>query len=305
MIAGVTFARERQTSGNPANEVLMAITAQQVVDRITKNLDAPWKESITDVFLDGKPDAPVAGIATTFTPSFDVLRRAVEGHKNLIVCREPAYYIEPRPPSSSNSGQPASDSAAAKDQTTALKKEFVARNNLVLWRLYENWNSRKVDGQLKGLARALGWEKYHRSRAKDEPYQRGDLFFEIPEISLLSLARSIQTGMKDQGIRVVGDRQTRVKKVAVTHGFFRVPDLQQVLREPGVDAILIGEPVEWEASPYFEDIVAAGQKKGMIILGHQVSEEPGSGEVASWLRTFINEIPIEWIPSSEPFWVPK
>jgi putative NIF3 family GTP cyclohydrolase 1 type 2 len=283
----------------------MAITAQQVVDQITKNLGAPWKASITDVFQDGKPDAPITGIATTFTPTLDVLRRAVESHKNLVICREPAYYREPRPPSSSGGGAPAPESAINQDQTVVLKKEFVATNNLVLWRFCENWNARKVDGQLKGLAKALGWEKYHRSKAKDEPYQRGDIYFEIPETSLLALAKSIQRGMKDQGIRVIGDRQTKIKKVAVTHGFFRVPELQQVLQEPGVDAVLIGEPVEWEASPYFEDIVASGQKKGMIILGHQVSEEPGSGEVASWLKTFIREVPVEWIPAGEPFWIPK
>jgi putative NIF3 family GTP cyclohydrolase 1 type 2 len=122
---------------------------------------------------------------------------------------------------------------------------------------------------------------------------------------LLDLARNIQIRLKNQGIRIIGERQTKVRKVAVTHGFFLVPDLQKVLKEPGVDAVLIGEPVEWEASPYFEDIIASGQKKGMVILGHEVSEEPGSGEVASWLKTFISEVPVEWIPAGEPFWVPK
>jgi hypothetical protein len=42
----------------------------------------------------------------------------------------------------------------------------------------------------------------------------------------------------------------------------------------------------------------------MVILGQEVSDEPGSGEVASWLKTFIPEVPIEWIPAGEPFWIP-
>jgi putative NIF3 family GTP cyclohydrolase 1 type 2 len=283
------------------------ITAQQVVGRITENLGATWKDSITDVFQAGSPDTRVTGIATTFTPTMEVLRRAVSSGKNMVISREPAFYREPRPPSFSGSGQPASEAAFAKDQTVNYKKDFVAKNNLVLWRFYDNWNARNVDGQLAGLAKALGWEKYHQPSGKpgEEPYSRGDIFFSLPETSLIDMATAIQKRLKDQGIRIIGDRQTKVRKVAVTHGFFRVPNLQQILREPGVDAVLIGEPVEWEASPYFEDIVASGQKRGMVILGHQVSEEPGSGEVALWLKTFIPEAPVEWIPAGEPFWVPR
>ena len=283
------------------------ITAQQVVARIEKNLGVPWSSSITDVFEAGGPDSRVMGIVTTFTPTLDVLRRAVASGKNMIISREPAFYREPRPPSFSGSGQPASESTIAKDQTVRFKRDYVAKNNLVLWRFYENWNARKVDGQLRGLAKALDWEKYHKpDGAKgEEPYHPGDIFFMIPETTLLDLARNIQIRLKDQGIRIVGERQTKVRKVAVTHGFFLVPHLQKVLKEPDVDAVLIGEPVEWEASPYFEDLVASGQKKGMVILGHEVSEEPGSGEVASWLKTFLSEVPVEWIPAGEPFWVPQ
>jgi putative NIF3 family GTP cyclohydrolase 1 type 2 len=282
------------------------IAAQQVVDRIQKNLGVPWTNSVKDVFQAGSPEMRVTGIATTFTPTLEVLRRAAATGKNMIISREPAFYREPRP-ASSRAGQPANVAAIEKDQTIAFKKDFVAKNNLVLWRFFDNWQARKVDGQLHGLAKALGWEKYHKptGKAGEEPFHPGDIFFSIPEVSLMDLASSIQKRLKDQGIRVVGDRGTKVSKVAVTHGFFLVPDLQKVLKEPGVDAVLIGEPVEWEASPYFEDIVASGQKKGMIILGHQVSEEPGCGEMASWLKTVIPEVPVEWIPAGEPFWVPR
>ena len=30
---------------------------------------------------------------------------------------------------------------------------------------------------------------------------------------------------------------------------------------------------------------------------------PGSGEVADWLKGFVTEVPIEWIPAGDPFWV--
>jgi hypothetical protein len=69
-----------------------------------------------------------------------------------------------------------------------------------------------------------------------------------------------------------------------------------------VDVVVTGEPVEWEAFPYCEDWISAGKGKAMILLGSEVSEEPGSVEVAAWLKSFISEVPVEWLPAGEPFW---
>jgi hypothetical protein len=42
----------------------------------------------------------------------------------------------------------------------------------------------------------------------------------------------------------------------------------------------------------------------MIVLGQEVSEEPGCVEMAAWLKSFISEVPVEWIPTGEPGWMP-
>lgn len=285
----------------------MEVAAQQIVDRIQKNLGVPWKTPTVDGFDAGSPDMPVTGIVTTFAPTLEVLRRAVADKMNMIIARAPAFYRQGRPRSSSGSGNAPATGVLEKDATYRFKRDFVAENNLVIWRFYDNWQARKVDGQLRGLAMALGWEKYHQpdGKADEEPYQTDKPFFVLPSTTLKDMVKSIQDRLKVRGIRVIGDPETEVSKVALSHGMFRVPALQRILREPGVDAVVIGEPVEWEASPYFQDVVAWGQKKGMIILGHEVSEEPGSGELATWLKTFILEVPIEWIPAREPFWVPR
>ena len=248
------------------------------------------------MFYTGSSDTAVTGIATTFTPTLDVLRRSVVAKKNLIITRERAFY---------HNG-PVND-GLTNDPAYRFKREFIVKNNLVIWRFYDNWNARNVDGQLRGLAAALGWDKYHKPDGKpgEKPYHPGDVFFVLPDATLEERVREIQTRLKIRGIRVIGNPETKVSKTALSHGMFRVPQLQEILKEPDVDTVVIGEPVEWEASPYFEDILAWGKKKGMIILGHEVSEEPGSGEVASWLRTFVPEAPIEWISAGEPFWTPK
>ena len=48
-----------------------------------------------------------------------------------------------------------------------------------------------------------------------------------------------------------------------------------------------------------------GRRKGLILMGHDVSEERGMQECASWLKAFVPEVPIEFIPAGEPFWAPE
>ena len=100
---------------------------------------------------------------------------------------------------------------------------------------------------------------------------------------------------------MVGDPRLKVSSAALTHGLILVPEMRKALTELPADVMIIGEPVEWEAGPYFQDVIASGQKKGLLVLGNEVSEEPGCGAMAVWLKSFIKDIPIEWIPTGEPF----
>jgi hypothetical protein len=63
----------------------------------------------------------------------------------------------------------------------------------------------------------------------------------------------------------------------------------------------MGEDHEWETIEYGVDAVTAGLLKGLIVLGHVPSEQSGMERVARWLQTFISEIPVELIPTADPF----
>lgn len=62
--------------------------------------------------------------------------------------------------------------------------------------------------------------------------------------------------------------------------------------------------VKWEAAEYMRDAIASGQKKALIQLPHEGGEEAGMEECARWLRTIVTEVPIGFIPSGDPFWMP-
>lgn len=275
------------------------ITAQQIIERMKKNLGVPWNDPSADIFYAGKPDNVITGVATTWTPSLDVLRHAIAGKKNMIITRESPYWLhETSTPEFSGAGAPFSRAQRASDSTYQFKQDFIAKNNLVIYRFYDNWNACKLDGQLHALITALVWDKYRKGDVGSSKHA----YFELPASSLELLIATIRRQLKVRAMRVLGDPQSSVRRIALTHGFLLVPGLEEVLAGMDVDVVVTGEPVEWEAFPYYEDWISAGKGKAMIILGSEASEEPGSGAVAAWMKSFISEVPVEWLPAGEPFW---
>ena len=283
------------------------ITSQELMERIQKNVGVPWQSQRSDGFSDGilfgSADANVTGIVTAFTPTLDVLRKAVVSGTNVIICREaPSYSRGERAPLFWRNGPAPPKELLDNDAVWRVKQEFISKNNLVIIRFFDNWDARKIDGQLHGLSRALGWDSFHVTGGGENAYDPRHVYFRPPKSSLNSLAESIKKKLNVHGLRVIGKPESTISKVALTHGLLLVADAEWILREPGLDVVVTGDAVEWEAAPYFQDLVAAGKTKGLILLGEEASEEPGSGEMAEWLKGFVTEVPIEWISAGDPFW---
>jgi putative NIF3 family GTP cyclohydrolase 1 type 2 len=157
---------------------------------------------------------------------------------------------------------------------------------------------RRPDGISAGMAESLGWEKY-----KDAGDPR---VFAMPTTTTLaSLAKQIQGRLNIRTLRVIGDPQLRAARVALNPGFNDLRSVIRTLDRDDVDVLVIGESREWEGTEYARDAVTAGRKKGLIVMGHVPSEEGGMKECARWLRTFVTEVPVKFIPAGEPFWSPQ
>jgi len=263
------------------------MTAQQVIERIQKNVGVAWRTQTVDTIKAGSPVTPVKGIATTMVATLDLLKRAAAAHRNFIIVHEPTFY----------SGNADEAQANAGDPLVVLKRSFIEKNDLVVWRFHDHWHARKPDGIITGMAIALGWEKY---QVPDNPR-----LFDLPRVSLEGLAQSIRTRLKIRAIRVIGDPQTMVSRAAFNPGSTALTQMMRHFSGPDVDVFVCGEPGEWNADEYARDAIASGKKKGLIILGHDMSEEWGMEECAKWLKTIISEVPIEFMPAGEAFWTPK
>lgn len=261
------------------------ITAQQVIDRIKTQVGVPWSSDTVDTFKAGNPDIPVTGIAVTMMATLDVLQRAVAAGDNLIITHEPTFY--------SHLDKPDDLPLKEKDPVLAEKRAFIKQHNLIIWRFHDYWHRRSPDGIKAGVMHYLGWEKY------EDPAQ--PYLFSIPETTVADLAEYLKTKLAIAGIRIVGDRKMKVTRVALSPGAAGFARETGALERPDIQVLILGETREWETVEYVADAIAEGKQKALIVLSHVPSEQPGMEECARWLKTFITEVPVQFVPTADPF----
>jgi putative NIF3 family GTP cyclohydrolase 1 type 2 len=259
------------------------LTARDVIERIQKNVGVPWREQTVDTIKAGTPETPIKGIATTMMATLDVVQRAAAAGKNMVITHEPTFY----------SHEDKTD-VLQDDPTFRFKQNFLTAHDMVVFRFHDHWHARRPDGIATGMAEALGWDK---NRDAQHPNQ-----FLFDGVTLANLARQIEDKLKIRTMRVIGDPSMRVRTVAGTWGYNS--SLRPFAR-PDLDVLVIGEAREWELIEYAADTVTSGTKKGLIVLGHIPSEQSGMLLCANWLKEFVSEVPIEFVPAAEPFWSPK
>jgi putative NIF3 family GTP cyclohydrolase 1 type 2 len=264
------------------------VTAQQIIERIQKNVGVPWTTPTVDTFKAGDPSTPVSGIAVTMMATLDVIERAAASGKNLVITHEPTFYSHL---------DKTSDLEAQNDAVLAAKEAFIHEHHMVVWRFHDHWHRRHPDGIQTGMTHALGWEEFQNAK---EPH-----LFTLPPTTLSVLAESVESKLGIVAMRVVGDPNMKLTKVALMPGAAgSVPQIRMLERDD-VEALLIGEVPEWETVEYVADAATEHKHKALILLTHIPSEQAGMEECTRWLKTFISEVPIEFVPTRQPFWLPK
>jgi putative NIF3 family GTP cyclohydrolase 1 type 2 len=270
-----------------------ALTAAEVVERIRANAGGDWNAATVDTFKAGDPATTVKGIAVTSMATMDVLQKSIAAGANFVITAEPTFFGKsdnPHPPP--GRGQPAN---APPDRVFTAKEEFIQKNGIVVWRFSDHWRQRKPDPLIQGLSETMQWTKY---QAASSPAH-----FVLPGMKLDALAGAVKSKLGIRGgMRVVGDPASEIRTVGLLPGSTPLAAALKML--PEVDAILAGEVREWESVEYAQDTVTAGMKKGLILTGRVISEEPGMKLCASWLKTLVPETRIEWIATGDPYWRP-
>lgn len=259
------------------------MTAREVVELIKKNHTIPWNDrSRRDTFKAGNPDVTVKGIGTTMMTTFDMLKRANAAGLNMVITHEDTFWNDPD-----------DTKDLTENRLYKLKTEFILKNDMVVWRDHDNMHASTPDYTVVGELRSAGL------KAPERVSMRPGVIV-IPETTLGELAAQVKRSSGARALRCVGDPKAKVRKILVGPGY-ATPRIA-----PDVDVVIGGEQQEADGGfdniEYVMDAASLGMPKGVIMLGHVISEQAGMEDFGNWLRTFLPGIPIQFVPAEEPFW---
>ena len=260
--------------------------AGEIIDRIKTNLGAPWRDATyRDTYKTGGPETEVTGIATTAFVTLEVIRKASAAGLNMIIPHEVTFWSDRD-----------DQSLVADDALYKAKLALLTRHDVVVFRIHDHMHVQRPDFTYVGSARAIGLDPAH----EDPP---GSHRFVIPATTLGALAADVQRRCGARALRVVGDPKARVSRVRLGVGYASPP-----IDVPDIDVLISGEQQEsdgnFDSQPYALDAATLGIAKGIILLGHTISEEAGMLEMAQWIKGFVPEIPVQLVKAEEPMWGP-
>jgi putative NIF3 family GTP cyclohydrolase 1 type 2 len=265
------------------------ITAGEAIARIQAAIPQKPPADTVDTIKAGDPSTIVTGIVTCFTDSMDVLRQAVALHANLIVTHEPTFYNH-------------RDQATlfTNDPVYKEKLAYMRDHQLVVWRFHDQWHRRSPEPMTEAFTAAVGWQKYQRA---NDPFSF-TLPPTTPPLTLDQLAQDLQQKLHARIVRVVGDPNLRVTGVAYRPGASGEASHIQALERDDVQVLIAGEASEWETVMYTQDAMQQHRPKALILLGHSTSETDGMQTAATWLATLFPGLPVHYVNSGEPYWLP-
>ncbi|MCK4991444.1 MAG: Nif3-like dinuclear metal center hexameric protein [Bacteroidales bacterium] len=258
------------------------LTAGDVVERMKANLTCSWADETVDTYKAGGPEDEVTGVACTFMATVDVLKKAVKSGCNLVITHEPTYY-----------NHFDNKDLLEGDPVYEAKQAIIDENNMIVFRFHDHWHRTSPDGIYVGMIDRLQWDSYLVEGEKN--------IFDFPGYKLRDVTTHMKQLFPDAIIRVIGDPRLEVKRAAFSAGAPGSENHIRLLQQEEINLVVIGEAPEWESLSYVRDAFQAGLPKSMIILGHTVSEEAGMEYCARWMNSFIDEVPVQFIESGDPF----
>ena len=271
------------------------MTVQNIIDEIIKKtgVEKLPDEKTCDHIMTGSADMEVTKIATTFMATVEVIREAIRIGANFIITHEPTWFT-------------------GKDDTKWVeldpvyleKKKLIEENNITIWRFHDHMHMGKEDGIYRGFQLETNWKQY----VIDGPanFAHYGECYQIPKTTLRELCDFFKKILPMEVIQIVGNPDMSVERIGVlvgggSLGFGREELPMELLHQNNLDLLICGDIVEWTISAYVRDAVALGYNKGMLVLGHERSEEMGMKYLGEWMADITGPIEVHFIDSKEPF----
>ncbi|MEM2905581.1 MAG: Nif3-like dinuclear metal center hexameric protein [Candidatus Bathyarchaeia archaeon] len=234
-----------------------------------------WKRT-SDRFLAGDPEATVKGIAVSWMPTVNNLRRAWAKGANLFVAHEPLYISDAK----QGSVQPGREAWAE-------KKRWLDETGMVVYRCHDVWDDYPEIGVHGAWADFLGLTgKPVASSRFYEVHEVGDLTLRQLAERILEKARALG----QETVHMVGDPNKKVSRIALGTG--AITDYREMFNL-GADVLLLTDDGTrlWESGQWSLD---AGIP--LLLVNHSTAEEPAMRTLTRYIQERPPEVPVEHIP---------
>lgn len=274
------------------------MTVRDIIDGIIQKTGVqPLPNDKTcDQLMSGSYDMEVTKIVTTFMATVDVIRKAAEIGANFIITHEPTWFT----------GK--DDTEWVKDDPIYLKKkELIDENHIAIWRFHDHMHIGVEDGIYRGYEEEFGWKDYRMTVPDNGNFiDKFGACYQIPKTNLRELCSFYKDKLQMEVIQIVGNPDMTVERVGVLVGGgslgLGVEELpMKLMKNRNLDLVICGDITEWTLSAYVRDAVQLGMNKGMLVLGHERSEEPGMKHLGTWLASIVGDTEVVFVDAKEPF----
>ena len=200
--------------------------------------------------------------------------------------------------------------AGGKNSVYEEKKALLDKYGITVWRDHDHMHAHNPDSIFTGVIKYLGWENYYISSEKSSIKVPMGYLFELPETTVKELGQYLEDKLAMNGLRIVGNPEDKIRKVAIVGHLFPGFGTQSETREygtdlinameQGLDAIIPGEVIEWTVLSYVRDALALGRKKAVFNIGHFNMEELGMRYAQDWIGDLVDhKVPVHYLPTKD------
>lgn len=274
-----------------SHTLTISYTVQQVMEHLFHADQHTMRErqstgATVDGLETGVADTIVTGIVTAFSASQRVIQQAAAQGANVLIVHEGIFY------SHHDQRERLHD-----DTVYQAKCTLIEQTGMNIIRLHDAIHLERPDGIMEGLLGQLGW----RQQVVEETAVWSIVELEQP-LQLQQLAQWLKQQLAVSYIRLSGESEQTCQRIAVlvgyrggaTHGL-------PLLGRDDIDLLIAGEGPEWELPEYVRDAIEQGRSKGLIMLGHAESEQPGMQWLATRLAAQYEGLPVAYIPNKPVF----
>lgn len=234
-----------------------------------------------DTLKAGCKDKEVRKIATCFIATPDVIREAAAWGADLLITHEPTFY-----------NHRDFNGEIPDDPVMQAKKKLLESAGMTVYRYHDHAHDHEPDVISIGQVNALPW---------DCEFDGHFLLTLKTPMTAREMAADIEKCWGIARVRLTGDLDTPMTKIALLIGAYGDEKHYQYLRDTDCEVLIVGETNEWRIGEYVRDGAQMGFRRALLTCGHAGSEKAGMEYLVKHLEEKFDGIKAKYFECGEVY----